>query len=102
MPVDDTREFTIPLAEKYPKTSIVTVTYPTAPQSAGASIEVSFTLKNVGEATGTIYAELKDKDTGGIVGNRASQSVAVGSTFSAKWTLTMPSKSWNLKLEAGH
>jgi len=104
MVVDDSREFTITLAvvEKYPKASIVSVDYPTTPVSAGADVSVTFTLKNIGEATGVIYAELKDKDTGEIVGSRAQQSVAVGGTFSAKWTVTMPSKNWNLRLEAGH
>jgi len=96
---------TLAVAQSYPscpgvvaaKGQIVSVSYPTTPQTAGASVTISGTSKNIGTASGTFYMRLYDKDTGSKIDEK-SFSASEGATFSWSFTKTMPSKSWNLKL----
>jgi hypothetical protein len=104
MVVDDTRDFTIALqAAGAPKATIIGQSYPTTPQTAGASIPISVTVKNEGTGAGVLWGEVVDTDTNTTVGARTNtSSLPVGSAATLTWTLTMPNKNWNLRLNAGH
>lgn len=106
MTVDDSRSFTITLTTPpvgAAKASIVSVAYPTTPQSQGASVQVQLAVKNIGDAAGVLWGRLIDTDTGGTVGAQTNtSSLAVGASATLTWNLTMPNKNWNLRAEAGH
>jgi hypothetical protein len=107
MVVDDTRDFTVllspPPTPTVPKATITALTYPTTAQAAGASVPISVTVRNDGTGAGVLWGEVVDRDTSSTVGARTNtSSLGVGSSATLTWTLTMPNKNWNLRLNAGH
>ena len=106
MVVDDTREFTIALLTLAvsPRAMILDCTYPTPGQTAGASVPVSMNLQNIGNQTGVLWAEVVDRDTGSVVGARKNtSSLTAGAVEKIAIDLgKMPSKNWNLRINAGH
>ena len=102
--VDDYRDFEIkakapPPTKMTPIAKIVDVGYPSEAEP-GEEVVVEATVTNTGYS-GTIFARLKDKETGEELGF-ADEDVAGGESVKFKFTLKMPNKPLNLRLEAGH
>jgi len=98
-PVQTTKDFTITL-----ETVFANITGISAPSSAkaGDAVNIVVTVQNTGNATGTLYCRIVDRDDGSVPGAQKSVSVAPGGSGLFGWDLTMPSKDWHLRAEAWH
>ena len=79
---------------------ISVTTAPPADAHEGDIFTVAGTITNTGEAD-DIFVQIKDMDTGGIIDTQG-WSLAGGASTNWSFNLTMPNKTWNLRLEAGH
>ena len=75
-----------------------------APESAraGDSVTVRAVVANGSSIPVIIWAEVRDADTGEVVGARREALVDPMTMTTFSWTLTMPSKDWNLECHGGH
>jgi hypothetical protein len=71
--------------------------------AAGTAVTLTVTLKNVGEGEGSLYAYVKDADTGALLGSKVyTDKLPVNETAAVAWNLTMPNKQWRLTIWGGH
>lgn len=79
---------------------ITNIIYPTIPPSIGDQVNITATVKNVGDDD-TIFCKLVDEDTGGTLDSQ-SQIMTSGAITDFYFNFTMPSKILNLAIQAGH
>jgi len=88
-----------------PGEGLAEITAVDAPTSAasGETITITVTLKNVGDGAGSLYAYIKDTDTGALVAAKTyTTSLDPNATAQIQWILTMPNKDWHLTIWGGH
>ena len=98
--VDSTRELMIILLRGF--ASIVDFTSDPMKAFPGEPVTLSFSIRNDGDATDTLFGRIIDIDTGEEIALNVWDSVAIGQTVSFAVQKTMPGKGWRLLLEAGH
>ena len=109
---DTSWSFTINYVTKYPKAAIAYIKvkeYTSGKEYSvvnGGSVTVNeervrirVGLKNVGEASGTLYAQVF---IDGMKGTQKSTSVGVGSTGEVYWDVELTPGSHTIKVQVGH
>jgi len=84
-------------------TPLADITQVEAPSSASntALVQVTVSVKNVGDVAVPMWCQISDRDTGEIPGARQqSTQTPVGSTVNFTFYLYMPNRDWNLRAEA--
>jgi len=80
-------------------------TYHRVEVKAGDPVHITVNCRNDG-GDSRLWAQVIDKDTGRVPsGGEALVSTSIistGGTWAASFTLTMPSKNWNLEVWVGH
>ena len=95
------RSSTAPPSEGF--ATILSFTADKASAHAGDSITFLMSIRNDGDVTDGIFARIIDVDIGAIVMSDIFFMLAPGEVFGPyPRTVTMPNKTWNLRLEAGH
>ena len=99
--VDQTRSFTIRLkVVAYPKAYISSLDYPEE-ADAGEAVLISAMLMNTG-VEGNIWGKIIDEDTGDVVASKLTRWCTPFTENYFSWSVTMPSKDLNARLEVGH
>lgn len=81
-----------------------TITNINAPSNAyeGDAVQITSSIRNDGSVSDELWSTLTDTDNETIIGTRQSATHNSSETLDYSWTLTMPSKNLNIRLDAGH
>lgn len=79
------------------------ITECSAPETAwgGDLVTIRATIINI-EETGDIWVRIIDYDTKELLAIPDELVIVPGFPFEARWDFTMPGKTWNLEVQAGH
>ena len=99
---DDTESFTVAVVPLTPgKFDIVSYTIePTPPIVSGAKVLIRATVKNIGGIAATLTVTFIDADTSVVISSEKVGYTLPGASKSSDMYKDMPSKDWNIRIEA--